>query len=63
MDDKQCLELLKNCYEALPVKGKVIIVDSVILESPDTKLLVKSVYQFDLFTMHMTESGKERKGQ
>ncbi|XWS48711.1 hypothetical protein CRYUN_Cryun13aG0099900 [Craigia yunnanensis] len=60
LDDKQCLKLLKNCYEALPVNGKVIIVDMVIPESPDTNLLVKSVYQFDLFMVNLNESGKER---
>ncbi|XP_022722179.1 caffeic acid 3-O-methyltransferase 1-like [Durio zibethinus] len=61
LDDKRCVELLKNCYEALPVNGKVIIVDLVIPESPDTNLLVQSAYQFDLFMMHVNESGKERR--
>ncbi|XWS38117.1 hypothetical protein CRYUN_Cryun19dG0102700 [Craigia yunnanensis] len=60
LDDKQCLELLKNRYEALPVNGKVIVVDLVIPESPDTNLLCKSVFQFDLFMMNTNGSEKER---
>ena len=60
LDYKQCLELLKNCYEALPVNGKVIVVDLVIPESPDTNLLCKSVFQFDVFMLNTNGSGKER---
>ncbi|MBA0773538.1 hypothetical protein Gotri_008809 [Gossypium trilobum] len=60
LDDKQCLMLLKNCYEALPVNGKVIVVDAVIPESPDANPLHKSVYQFDFLSMGMNETGKER---
>lgn len=60
MDDKQCLKLLENCYEALPNNGKVIIVETVIPESPDSNLLVKTVYQFDLFMVNLNETGKER---
>ncbi|XVF51173.1 hypothetical protein PTKIN_Ptkin04bG0163200 [Pterospermum kingtungense] len=60
LDDKQCLKLLKNCYEALPEKGKVIIVDTVIPESPDSNLFVKSVYQLDLLMVNLNERGKER---
>lgn len=60
LDDKKCLELLKNCYEALPAKGRVIIVDLVIPESPDSSRVVKSVYQFELFMMNFTGTLKER---
>ncbi|TYG91589.1 hypothetical protein ES288_A12G274300v1 [Gossypium darwinii] len=60
LDDKQCLELLKNCYEALPVNGKVIAVDTVIPEIPDASPSCKSVYQFDVYSMSINESGKER---
>ena len=57
LDYKQCLEFLKNCYEALPVNGKVIVVDLVI---PDTNLLFKSMFQFELFMTNTNGSGKER---
>ncbi|MFQ6638005.1 hypothetical protein Gotur_012913 [Gossypium turneri] len=60
LEDKQCLELLKNCYEALPVNGKVIAVDTVIPEIPDASPSCKSVYQFDVYSMSINESGKER---
>ncbi|XVF53205.1 hypothetical protein PTKIN_Ptkin05aG0081800 [Pterospermum kingtungense] len=55
-----CRKLLENCYEALPANGKVIVVDLVIPESPDTNLFCKSVFQFELFMMNTNGSGKER---
>ncbi|XP_021273932.1 caffeic acid 3-O-methyltransferase 1 [Herrania umbratica] len=60
LDDKKCLELLKNCYEALPANGKVIIVELVIPESPDSSHVVKSVYQFESFMMNLNGNQKER---
>ncbi|MBA0806277.1 hypothetical protein Gohar_005735 [Gossypium harknessii] len=60
LEDKQCLELLKNCYEALPLNGKVIAVDTVIPEIPDASPSCESVYQFDVYSMSINESGKER---
>ncbi|KAJ4723831.1 Caffeic acid O-methyltransferase [Melia azedarach] len=59
-DDKHCVKILKNCYAALPVNGKVIAVDMVIPEVPEDTLAVKSMFQFDLFMMNMNPSGKER---
>ncbi|KAM7531507.1 hypothetical protein LguiB_034917 [Lonicera macranthoides] len=61
-DNEHCLKLLKNCYEALPGHGKVIAVDLVVLESPETSVAVKSVLQFDLYMMNMTEEKKGRRG-
>lgn len=37
-DDEKCLVVLKKCYEALPDHGKVIVVDMVISETPETSL-------------------------
>lgn len=59
-DDEHCLKILKNCYEALPDDGKVMIVDLVVPEDPDTSRAVRSKYQFDLFMMNMNPGGKER---
>nr|QED93051.1 caffeic acid O-methyltransferase [Paeonia lactiflora] len=59
-DDENCLKILKNCYEALPNDGKVIVVDVVIPEVPETNLEVKSIFQFDLYLMNMNPGGKER---
>ena len=31
-DDESCVKILKNCYQALPPRGKVIAVDNVLPE-------------------------------
>ncbi|KAL1069517.1 hypothetical protein V6Z11_D12G272400 [Gossypium hirsutum] len=59
-EDKQCVEVLMNCYEALPARGKVIAVQTIIPEGPDANLLCKSVYPFELLSTTMNESAKER---
>lgn len=59
-DDEHCLKILKNCYKSLPEYGKVIVVDIVVPETPDTSVAVKSDFQFDLFLMNMNPGGKER---
>ena len=59
-DDKRCLTILNNCYEALPNHGKVIVVDMVIPESPETTTSAKSLFQFDMFLMNMNTTGNER---
>ncbi|XP_062030028.1 caffeic acid 3-O-methyltransferase-like [Rosa rugosa] len=59
-DDKSCLTILKNCYEALPDHGKVMVVDMVIPEAPETTTSAKSLFQFDMFMMNMNTNGNER---
>ncbi|KAH7839375.1 hypothetical protein Vadar_003340 [Vaccinium darrowii] len=59
-DDENCLKILKNCYDSLPNNVKVIVVDMVIPETPETSVDVKSDFQFDLFLMNMNPGGKER---
>lgn len=59
-DHEHCVRILKNCYEAIPDHGKVIVVDMVILEAPETSLAARSLFQFDLFMMNTNITGKER---
>ncbi|GLU17624.1 hypothetical protein SLE2022_339840 [Rubroshorea leprosula] len=61
-DDDHCLKILENCFEALPVNGKVMVVDLVIPEEPETEtgVAAKSLFQMDLFMMNMNANGKER---
>ncbi|CAL9030611.1 unnamed protein product [Prunus brigantina] len=59
-DDKHCLMILKNCYEALPDHGKVILVDMVVPEAPETSLSARSLFQFDVYLMNTNVMGKER---
>ncbi|CAK7357481.1 unnamed protein product [Dovyalis caffra] len=59
-DDEQLLKLLKNCHEALPDKGKVIAVDMVVPERPETCAADKSFLQFYLYMTSMNPQLKER---
>lgn len=60
-DDEDCLKVLKNCYEALPDQGKVIVIEMVIPEgAADAD---KSLFQFHLFMLNMNVNGKERTGK
>ncbi|KAF5734380.1 caffeic acid 3-O-methyltransferase [Tripterygium wilfordii] len=59
-DDEDCLKILKNCYKALPLNGKAIVVDMVIPEASEATLSLRSLYQFHLFMMNMNPKGKER---
>ena len=58
--DEKCVKILRNCYQALPDNGKVIVVDTVIPEAPEPSAEVKSTYQQDLFMMNLNPDGKER---
>ncbi|KAI9194488.1 hypothetical protein LWI28_006448 [Acer negundo] len=59
-DDESCLKILKNCYEAIPVNGKVIVVDMLVPDAPDTSLAGKSLFQYELLMMNTNTGGKER---
>lgn len=59
-DDEHCLKILRNCYESLPEKGKVIVADMVVPDTPESNVSVKSDYQFAIFLMNINPGGKER---
>ncbi|KAF9600109.1 hypothetical protein IFM89_003656 [Coptis chinensis] len=59
-NDEHCMKLLKNCYEALPENGKVIIVDRIIPTVVETDSAAKGLFQFDLMMMVHHHGGKER---
>lgn len=58
--DEHCLKLLKNCWEAVPNGGKVIIVESILPEVPDSSVSSNIVYEQDLFMLAQNPGGKER---
>lgn len=60
MSDEHCVKLLKNCYEALPENGKVILAESILPETPDSSLLTKQVVNADCIMMAFNPGGKER---
>ncbi|OAY44497.1 caffeic acid 3-O-methyltransferase 1 [Manihot esculenta] len=59
-DDDQCLKILKNCYDALPEFGKVIVVESVIPEFVETDVLSRNVFKLDINMLIAIPGGKER---
>ncbi|KAF8379827.1 hypothetical protein HHK36_029276 [Tetracentron sinense] len=58
--DEHCLKFLKNCYEALPDTGKVIVVESILPVAPETTLAAKGVFQLDSIMLAHNPGGKER---
>ncbi|XP_030467117.1 caffeic acid 3-O-methyltransferase-like [Syzygium oleosum] len=58
--DEHCLKFLKNCYNALPEGGKVIVADCHLPELPDTSLAARVACQTDMLMMAYYMGGKER---
>ncbi|XP_043719659.1 caffeic acid 3-O-methyltransferase-like [Telopea speciosissima] len=58
--DEHCLKLLKNCYEALPDYGKVIVVELIAPTSPEINVATKGILQMEMFMTNMNSKGKER---
>lgn len=57
-DDDHCLTLLKNCYKALPDYGKIIAMDVVLSEEPETSVFARAMSHMDVHMMVI--GGKER---
>ncbi|KAK9093727.1 hypothetical protein Scep_025196 [Stephania cephalantha] len=58
--DEHCLKVLKNCYEAIPDDGKVIIMELVFPEVPQPSSAMKWFYASDIVMMALLPGGKER---
>ncbi|CAK7348616.1 unnamed protein product [Dovyalis caffra] len=58
--DDHCLKLLKNCYEAIPDDGKVIVMESVLSVTAKTNPAAKATSQLDVLMMTQNPGGKER---
>ncbi|PWA39440.1 caffeic acid 3-O-methyltransferase [Artemisia annua] len=59
-NDENCTKLLKNCYNALPQDGKIIVVDAILPFLPDTSSSYKVSTQMDAIMMTQITGGKER---
>ncbi|KAB1219935.1 Caffeic acid 3-O-methyltransferase [Morella rubra] len=57
--DEQCLKLLKNCYDALPKDGRVIVMDQFLPIKPGAA--GKSSFLLDTLLMTQNLGGKQRK--
>ncbi|KAL8167002.1 hypothetical protein V2J09_008501 [Rumex salicifolius] len=58
--DEYCVKLLKNCHKAIPDDGKVIVVESVLTEDPETSDEAKVICITDVTMMTQNPGGKER---
>ncbi|CAH8360289.1 unnamed protein product [Eruca vesicaria subsp. sativa] len=58
--DEKCVELLLNCYKALPKDGKVILAEFLLPETIDTSLSTQQVVHVDCIMMAHNPGGKER---
>ncbi|XP_047337522.1 caffeic acid 3-O-methyltransferase-like [Impatiens glandulifera] len=58
--DEHCLSFLKNCYDALPANGKVIVAECILPIAPDTSLSTKNVVHIDVIMLAHNPGGKER---
>ncbi|KAK3230252.1 hypothetical protein Dsin_002133 [Dipteronia sinensis] len=58
--DEHCLKFLKNCYEALPENGKVIVCECILPVTPDPSLGSKVVFHIDCIMLAHNPGGKER---
>ncbi|KAI6675889.1 hypothetical protein NL676_036685 [Syzygium grande] len=58
--DEHCSKVLKNCYEALPANGKVIIIESILPVVPDRNVSSNIVFEQDLLMFAQNPGGKER---
>ncbi|KAL0351469.1 UNVERIFIED_CONTAM: Caffeic acid 3-O-methyltransferase [Sesamum calycinum] len=58
-DDEKCNKLLKNCYEALPNKGKVIVMDDILPNTLQTSAQAKYASVLNVIMLSVLE-GKER---
>ncbi|KAJ4819417.1 O-methyltransferase family protein [Rhynchospora pubera] len=57
--DEHCVKILKNCYNALPNEGKVIIVDIILPVNPEPTTRSKGAFILDVMMM-INFGGKER---
>ncbi|KAI4389156.1 hypothetical protein MLD38_001412 [Melastoma candidum] len=57
--DDKCSKILQKCHEALPRGGKLIMIESILAETPDPSEESKYVSQFDNLMLSQHE-GKER---
>ncbi|KAL5211285.1 hypothetical protein ABZP36_022132 [Zizania latifolia] len=60
LSDEDCIKILKNCHQALPEDGKVIIVDGLLPEHPDTTLAARDSFTIDIGMLILHFGGKQR---
>jgi hypothetical protein len=61
--DDDCVKLLKNSHKALPEKGKVIVVDTILPMAAETSPYARHAFHLDLLMLAYAPGGKERTEQ
>ncbi|GKV16542.1 hypothetical protein SLEP1_g27172 [Rubroshorea leprosula] len=61
--DDHCVKLLKNCYDAIPDNGKVIVVDAIAPVLPEQNVASRAIAEMDMLMMTQSPGGKERTQQ
>ncbi|KAL5540023.1 hypothetical protein UlMin_043978 [Ulmus minor] len=59
-NDEHCLKILKNCYETLPVDGKVIVAECILPVAPGSSLSTRCTVNNDVNMLVYNSGGKER---
>lgn len=58
--DEDCIKILKNCHQALPEGGKVIIVEGLLPETPNTTPAARDSFTMDMILFVLFKVGKHR---
>ncbi|CAN6347762.1 unnamed protein product [Urochloa humidicola] len=58
--DAHCAAILKNCYDALPENGKVIIIEFILPVNPEATPKALGVLHVDMIMLALNPGGKER---
>ncbi|KAL9261309.1 Caffeic acid 3-O-methyltransferase-like protein [Drosera capensis] len=58
--DEHCLKFLKNCFDALPDHGKVIVCEYILPVAPETSNAARLVFHVDAIMLAHNPGGKER---
>ncbi|KAF7026562.1 hypothetical protein CFC21_038670 [Triticum aestivum] len=58
--DEHCGTLLKNCYNALPPHGKVVLVECILPVNPEATPKAQGVFHVDMIMLAHNPGGRER---
>nr|UOO01102.1 putative O-methyltransferase [Eucalyptus nitida] len=58
--DDFCKKLLENCYDALPPNGKVVILDPILPDYPETDIVSRNTFTSDMIMLGASPGGVDR---
>ncbi|KAI5022392.1 hypothetical protein ZWY2020_059122 [Hordeum vulgare] len=60
LNDDEFVKILSNCHNALPKDGKVIVVDGILPENPDSSLTARDAFTLDIIMFVLFKGAKQR---